>query len=73
LMVLLAGCVTVPIETPAPAAKTARAVAAPILPDPPPGVVDALQAAGRTDPSVAAWVVDLDNFYQKQDAARAAK
>lgn len=40
----------------------------PILPDPSPAAIDALEAAGRQDPSTAAWVVALDRFYQKQDA-----
>lgn len=45
----------------------------PILSDPPPGAVAALETAGKTDAEVAAWVIDLDHFYQKQDAFKAAR
>lgn len=56
LTALLAGCGTVP-----------QGGTSPVLSNPPPGVVDALEKAGRDDPNAAAWVVDLDKFYQKQD------
>lgn len=38
---------------------------------PPPGtVVDALETAGRKDPSAASWVIDLALHYQKLDACQ---
>lgn len=43
---------------------------APTLSDPPAGAIEALAAASRTDPSVGAWIVDLDKFYQKQDVVK---
>ena len=52
----LAACASVP-----------RASLAPILADPPPAVVDALEDAANKDASAAAWVIGLDRFYQKQD------
>jgi len=59
LMPLLAGCGNV------------RAVSeGPVLADPPPGVVDALDAAARKDADAASWVIALDRFYQKQDLSR---
>lgn len=61
-MLLLAGCETVHVK-----ADCLN------LPDPPPAIVDALEAAGREDPSAAAWVIDLDRHYQKQDACREAR
>lgn len=51
----------------------ASANLAPKLANPPVGVVNALQAAGKKDPDVASWVVGLDKFYQKQDAAAGAR
>lgn len=55
-MVALSGCVSGPAAT-----------IGPVLSDPPPSVVEALDGAARADPAAAAWVIGLDRFYQKQD------
>jgi len=55
LISLLGACATVPTSI------------VPILPDPPNVVVDALESAANDDPNAAAWVIELDRFYQKQD------
>ncbi len=39
----------------------------PVLADPPSSTVDALEKAGRQDPSTASWVVQLDKHYQQCD------
>lgn len=52
-MVLLSGCATAP------------AVKCPALPPPPPAVVDALEASGRSDARAAEWVVGLERHYRK--------
>lgn len=58
-MLLLIGC------------ESARvALVCPGLSDPPLSVVDALEAAGRKDPSAAAWTVHLADHYDKLDACR---
>ncbi|MFG1395873.1 hypothetical protein [Roseixanthobacter pseudopolyaromaticivorans] len=44
-----------------------RAVKCPVLAAPPPAVVDALAASGRSDPKSAEWVVGLEKHYQKLD------
>ena len=59
LMFLLTGCASAP---------QSRVV--PTLSDPPPGAVEALATAAKSDPSVGAWIVDLDKFYQKQDVVK---
>lgn len=43
---------------------------APVLSDAPMGVVEHLGQVAKSDPDVAAWLIDLDRFYQKQDIAR---
>ena len=59
LMAPLAGCGSV------------RAVSeGPVLGNPPPAIVDALDTAARKDAGAAAWVVGLDRFYQKQDLSK---
>ncbi len=72
LTAALAGCVSVPASQPAPQI-TVKTVPTYVLPDPPPAVVDALEMAGKNDASAATWVIALDKFYQKQDAALAIK
>lgn len=37
----------------------------PVLSSPPPAVYDVLTAAAKKDASVAAWYIDLDNYYRK--------
>lgn len=34
------------------------------------GAIEALATAAKSDPSVGAWIVDLDKFYQKQDVVK---
>ena len=58
-MFLLTGCASAPPSR-----------AGPTLSDPPAGAIEALATAARTDPSVGAWIVDLDKFYQKQDVVK---
>lgn len=60
---LLAGC--------GPGRGAGPVVSGPILSDPPPAVIDALEVAGLNDPDAAAWVIDLDRFLQKQDVTYA--
>lgn len=45
-------------------------IVCPRLAPPPASTVDALEKAGRQDPSSAAWVIDLDRHYQKLDRCR---
>jgi hypothetical protein len=45
----------------------------PPLPDPPESVVDALDAAARTDPKAGGWIISLAKHYQDQDACLAAR
>lgn len=52
------------------ACATAPVVKCPGLPDPPPAIVDALEQAGRSNPSAAAWVIGLDRHYQKLDECK---
>lgn len=59
LMFLLTGCASAP---------PSRVV--PTLSDPPAGAIEALATAAKSDPSVGAWIVDLDKFYQKQDVVK---
>lgn len=40
----------------------------PPLAPPPSKTIDALETAGKRDPSSAAWVVQLDKHFQKLDA-----
>ena len=42
----------------------------PTLSNPPAGAIEALATAAQSDPSVGAWIVDLDKFYQKQDVVK---
>lgn len=42
----------------------------PPLAPPPSSTIDALETAGKKDPSSAAWVVSLDRHYQKLDACK---
>ena len=58
-MFLLTGCASAPPSR-----------AGPTLSDPPAGAIEALATAARSDPSVGAWIVDLDKFYQKQDVVK---
>jgi uncharacterized protein YceK len=60
-LVILSGCSTTVVYK------------APPLADPPLSVVDALEQAGRKDPSAAAWTIDLDRHYQKLDAINSTK
>jgi hypothetical protein len=45
---------------------TSIVLVCPKLSDPPAAAIDAL-AGAKDDPEVAAWIVDLDRHYQKQD------
>ncbi len=58
LTLALAGCATGPVSE------------CPALAGPPPAVVDALESAGRKDPSAAAWTITLDRHYQKLDKCK---
>ena len=40
----------------------------PALSPPPSKAIDALEEAGKSDPSSAAWVIDLSRHYDKCDA-----
>ncbi len=57
MMVLLASCATAP---------SVKAVCPPLAP-PTETIVDSLEAAGRKDPSSAAWVIGLERHYEKLD------
>jgi len=48
------------------AGETIKLVCPPKLSKPPPGTVAALEQIGRTDPSSAAWVVELDEHLENQ-------
>ena len=61
-MLLLSGCASGP--------EAVRLVCPP-LPPPPDAVLEALAIAAHNDPSVGAWIIDLDDHYAKLDACRA--
>lgn len=61
LILPLAGCVGIVPALPA--------TNHPRLEYPPPKVVDALEDTARGDPDSEEWVINLDRFYQKQDAS----
>lgn len=50
----------------------ATVVECPELPPPTQSAVDALAAAGRSDPDTAAWLIDLDQHYDALDVCKAA-